>query len=157
MSVRDAFKARSAVRSDCRPELAPRTVRGTEAASAPWNRSNCSGSTARWCAATSYARRRTVVLRRKRVAGGTGPVLDLHGHGGSIADNSTIRLSREHDLHDLHGRHGLLALDDLKNTPLAARRHRGIPNLDVAPPATNQQLTAGLDASTDKLRNRALR
>jgi 8-oxo-dGTP pyrophosphatase MutT (NUDIX family) len=47
---------------------------------------------------------------------GTGPVLDCFFHGGTLAVDSAVRLSPEHD------RHGLFSLDELDGLPLAARR-----------------------------------
>ncbi|MCF3131415.1 NUDIX hydrolase [Streptomyces olivochromogenes] len=45
---------------------------------------------------------------------GTGPVLDCFFYGGTLAGDTLVRLSDEHD------RHGLFSLDELADTTLAA-------------------------------------
>ncbi|MEV5385856.1 hypothetical protein [Streptomyces sp. NPDC052721] len=53
--------------------------------------------------------RRTDVL-------GSGPVPDCFFPGGTMAADTPVRLSAEHD------RHGMVSLDELHGLPLAARR-----------------------------------
>ncbi|MEU9480593.1 NUDIX hydrolase [Streptomyces sp. NPDC048191] len=47
---------------------------------------------------------------------GTGPVLDCFFDGGTLTDETRVRLSQEHD------RHGLFSLDELDGLRLTARR-----------------------------------
>ncbi|AOR35830.1 NUDIX hydrolase [Streptomyces fodineus] len=47
---------------------------------------------------------------------GTGPVLDCYFHGGTLTEDTRVRLSAEHD------RHGLFTLDELDGLRLTARR-----------------------------------